>query len=94
MKTCPECKTDNIGGSDVHDNCSCLLKDVGIGNAENIPQRLIKGKVKWFSEEKGYGYIVSDDGKDHYFNIRDIQGTNLSKNGDIVYFESSQSKKV
>lgn len=93
MKTCPECKTDNTGGSDVHDNCSCLLKDVGIGKAENIPQGLIKGKVKWFSEEKGYGYIVSDDGKDHYFNIRDIQGTNLPKNGDIVYFESSQSKK-
>jgi len=53
----------------------------------------VQGQVKWFSEEKGYGYIVADDGKEHYFNIRDIQGANLPRNGDVVSFESGQGKK-
>lgn len=51
------------------------------------------GKVKWFSEEKGYGYIVAEDGKEHYFNIRDIQGANLPRNGSTVTFVSSQGAK-
>ena len=25
----------------------------------------MQGKVKWFSEENGYGYIVGDDGNDY-----------------------------
>jgi cold shock CspA family protein len=53
----------------------------------------VQGKVKWFSEEKGYGYIVAEDGKEHYFNIRDIQGTNLPRNGNAVNFDSRQGAK-
>jgi len=53
----------------------------------------MQGKVKWFSEQKGYGYIVAENGNEHYFNIRDVRGTNLPRNGDTVSFESSQGQK-
>jgi len=46
------------------------------------------GKVKWFSNEQGYGYIVAEDGGEHYFKIRDVRGVVLPKNGDVVQFES------
>ena len=52
----------------------------------------MQGKVKWFSEEKGYGYIVAEDGTELYFNIRDIKGTDLPRNRDSVSFESKQGK--
>jgi cold shock protein len=33
-----------------------------------------KGKVKWFSNQKGYGFIESDEGKDVFVHYQDIQG--------------------
>jgi len=53
----------------------------------------VQGKIKWFSEEKGYGYIVGDDEKDYYFNVREVQGSDLPHNGDLVSFEVSHGKK-
>ncbi len=54
---------------------------------------LVKGKVKWFSSEKGYGFITSELGDDHYFNVQDIIGADLPDNGDQVDFESAKSAK-
>ena len=51
------------------------------------------GKVKWFSLEKGYGFITSNDGSDYYFNVQSINGSLLPNNGDIVEFESKQNEK-
>ena len=53
----------------------------------------MQGTVKWFSSEKGYGFITSVSGEDHYFNVQSIKGAKLPSNGDIVNFESTLGKK-
>ncbi len=54
------------------------------------------GTVKWFSEQKGYGFITPDDGgKDlfvHYSNIIGDGFKNLS-DGQAVEYESGQGQK-
>jgi cold shock CspA family protein len=53
----------------------------------------VQGTVKWFSSEKGYGFVTSDKGEDHYFNAQGINGATLPSNGDSVQFDSKPSNK-
>jgi CspA family cold shock protein len=56
---------------------------------------LLRGKVKWFNESKGYGFIQQDDGKDvfvHYSAIQDSGFKTLAE-GDPVEFEVVQGPK-
>jgi cold shock CspA family protein len=53
----------------------------------------MKGTVKWFSEEKGYGFIVGEDGVEHHFNVRSIVGATLPNNGALVEFTSEKGNK-
>lgn len=51
------------------------------------------GTVKWFSNEKGYGFIAAENGRDHYFHLCDIQGADLVRTGDLVSFTSNRGSK-
>jgi CspA family cold shock protein len=54
------------------------------------------GKVKWFNENKGYGFILSDEGaRDvfvHYSEIRD-DGYRTLAEGETVEYELMDSPK-
>lgn len=54
------------------------------------------GTVKWFSAEKGFGFIVPDDGgKDlfvHHSNI-DSAGFRALQDGQRVSYEAGQGRK-
>lgn len=54
------------------------------------------GTVKWFSDQKGYGFIVPDDGgKDIFVHHTGIEGSGFKtlKEGDKVQYEVTQSPK-
>lgn len=56
----------------------------------------MQGKVKWFDEAKGYGFIVPDDGsKDVFVHFSAITGDGFKtlKEGDEVTFEITQGQK-
>lgn len=52
------------------------------------------GVVKWFSDQKGFGF-VSSQGQDFFIHFKEIQsdGFKSLKEGDKVRFVSSQSPK-
>ena len=56
---------------------------------------MVNGKVKWFSNQKGYGFIQTDDGKDIFVHFSAIQseGFKTLTQGQEVVFEISEGPK-
>jgi len=55
----------------------------------------MKGTVKWFNSEKGYGFIVGEDGNDvfvHYSAIQ-VDGYKTLEEGQSVEYEIEQSPR-
>ena len=55
----------------------------------------VTGKVKWFSNTKGYGFIGQDGGADVFVHYSAIQGEGYKtlQEGDAVEFEVTQGQK-
>ena len=54
-----------------------------------------KGKVKWFNDAKGYGFITQDGGSDVFVHFTSIQGDGFKTlaEGMEVEFEVTSGKK-
>ncbi len=53
------------------------------------------GKIKWFNNTKGFGFIGQDDGEDVFVHFSAIQGEGYKslEEGDLVEFEVTQGQK-
>ena len=56
---------------------------------------MIKGKVKWFNDAKGYGFIEQEGGEDVFVHFSAIQmdGFKTLAEGQVVEFEVQQGDK-
>ncbi len=56
---------------------------------------MVKGKVKWFSNQKGYGFITPESGKDVFVHFSAIQGDGykMLEEGQDVEFEIIEGPK-
>ncbi|KAK7209938.1 hypothetical protein V2G26_017116 [Clonostachys chloroleuca] len=54
-----------------------------------------QGTIKWFNDEKGYGFVTPDEGADLFVHFRAIEGTGFRslKEGQRVSFEVVQGQK-
>ena len=53
------------------------------------------GKVKWFNESKGYGFIESENGQDLFVHFSEIQGEGFKtlNEGQTVEFQETMGQK-
>ncbi len=56
---------------------------------------MLEGKVKWFDNKKGYGFISRDDGEDVFVHFSSIEsdGFRTLQEGQSVTFEITNGDK-
>ena len=55
-----------------------------------------KGKVKWFNDQKGYGFVTPEDGsKDLFVHYQEIQGDGFKSlaEGQSVTYDVTEGEK-
>ncbi len=53
----------------------------------------MKGKVKMFNSQRGFGFITGEDGKDVYVHSTAIQGGAALAQGDSVEYEVEEGER-
>lgn len=62
---------------------------------EDKEGKIVRGKVKWFNDTKGFGYIRSEEGTDIFVHFTAItaEGYKTLREGQLVEFEIEQGPK-
>jgi cold shock protein len=65
------------------------------GNEKKGERKMPEGKVKWFNDSKGFGFIEQEGGKDLFVHHSAIQGEGFKSlaEGDKVSFDVVQGTK-
>lgn len=53
----------------------------------------MKGKIKFFNEVKGFGFIAGEDGKEYFVHSTGLNKDISVREGDAVSFEIEQGDK-
>lgn len=87
----------SVGLGDSAEGLTKPLACLGIGVIARLSavtiEATMRGKVKWFSREKGYGFITDEQARDYYFSVQDVRRTDLPASGDQVHFQSQDTSR-
>jgi len=53
----------------------------------------MKGKIKWFNQRKGYGFIIGEDEKEIFVHQTDIPNDTILNEEDPVEYEIESSER-
>ena len=88
-------KPETFHGKQMIHNDGPVCSSVPQGSAETLSENAwIKGVVKWFNNDKGYGFISTESKVDVFVHWRDISSWDRSlEQGDEVEFMVTRSEK-
>jgi CspA family cold shock protein len=71
------------------------FRRVPVKRKDGRTQAVPVGRVKWFSDQKGYGFIEQENGEDVFVHYTAIQGRGYRslKEGQIVQFDIERTSK-